>query len=369
MKRRDFVKAGICLGGAGAIASVIPLMKKEGITSLSDIEIFLKERKFFFKNEKELPKELKLDICNLCQLNCVECVIRKNEEAIKKAGGFGYISFETFKNLIDRYPFLSIFELSNHGEIFLNPELEDIVKYAYEKYIVLTARNGVNLNTISERMIEALVKYQFRQITVSIDGATPETYAIYRRGGDFNTVINNIKLINKYKEKYNSPYPILDYKYILFGHNEHEIEKAKMLADKLNMNILFEVNYAPDYSPVINKEKVLQQTGLLTLESHLNQYYELYKTKQTWWFFCVNLFTYPQFDYNGDLLGCCLNLTENFGTNLFKDGLLNSLNNAKVLYAKLMLTDLDVTPDKSVPCCNCDIYKLLKSENYPIRLT
>ena len=224
MDRRKFIKASLCMGAAVSLC---------GCAYCSKIiyDSTRPENEFKLKSVSDLPKNVRLEACNMCQLKCPACAIRKLEqEIIEKAKGFGYLKFKDFKKFVDKHDFIEEIELSNNGEIFLNPELDDIIKYAYEKGITLTAYNGVNLNTVSEKTLENLVKYKFKRMTVSIDGATPEVYKIYRRGGDFNTVINNIKTINKFKKQYNSEYPHLTWQFILFGHNEHEIDKAKKFA-------------------------------------------------------------------------------------------------------------------------------------------
>ena len=74
----------------------------------------------------------------------------------------GYLRFESFQQVVEANPHLTHIELSNYGEMFLNPQLHDIVRYAHERGISLTADGGVNLNTIKdERLFEALVKYRF----------------------------------------------------------------------------------------------------------------------------------------------------------------------------------------------------------------
>lgn len=370
MKRRDFVKASLCLGCAGAFGAGVAVCKKNGISPLYDIKTNLAERKFLYKSEKDLPKKIRLDLCNMCQLHCVECWIRNNEEQIKEQScGFGYVSFQNFKNLIDNNPFLREIETSNHGEIFLNPDLEDIIRYAHEKGVKLTAYTGVNLNTLSEKMAETLVKNQFKIMVVSIDGATPEIYSIYRRGGDFNAVINNIKTINKYKKKYSSKYPVLVYKFILFGHNVHEIEKAKELAKKLDMPIWFAMNNVKTYSPLKEEdtEKILKATGLKSLDSNVENNFEKYQNSEMESFYCTDLYSKPQFAYNGDMFGCCKPFLQTYGVNLFKDGLLKTLNNEKVLYTKLMLSDFSVKPREDSLCNGCYVYDLLKENNFPIK--
>lgn len=54
----------------------------------------------------------------------------------------------------------------------------------------------MNLNTVADDVLEGLVRYRLRTITCSIDGASRETYAIYRRHGDYDTVLGNIRKIN-----------------------------------------------------------------------------------------------------------------------------------------------------------------------------
>lgn len=311
------------------------------------------------------PKKVRLDLCNMCQLNCVECYMRKQHDEIKEKVGFGYVSFENFKKFVDENPFLEEIETSNDGEIFLNPDLDKIIEYAYKKDIRLTASNGVNLNTLSEKTAEYLVKYKFQFLTLSIDGASQETYSQYRRNGNFDKVIENIKMINHFKQKYNSEFPILNYKFIIFGHNEHEIETAKSLAKSLNTFIHFVPNGAPEYSPVKNQEKVKNVSLCHDLEDPLENNYYHYITYNSW-FRCSFLFTEPQINPHGDLIGCCSNIYNSFGTNVFKDSLIKALNSDKVIYAKRMLTDLSVLPREDIPCTNCFVYKFLREKNYTL---
>jgi molybdenum cofactor biosynthesis enzyme MoaA len=139
---------------------------------------------------------IRIEASSICQLKCPECPQTKGKLEII---GKGYLKFEDFKKIVDNYPNFRNIELSNYGEMFLNLELKNIIKYAYEKNINLTAGNGVNLNAASEEMIRCLVKYRFKAITISIDGACNYTYKIYRRGGNSDRVIDNIKKINYYK--------------------------------------------------------------------------------------------------------------------------------------------------------------------------
>lgn len=364
MDRRNFIKNSMlalscsCLAGG---AKIWYDKSTEGTILEGLVEGIPLKREYLtekYKNKNELPKKIRLAVCSLCQLNCVKCFVRRNINKPKNGCGLGYLPFKDFKKFVDDNNFEEI-ELADLGEIFLNPDLLDIVKYSYKKNIGLTAITGANLNYLPDDMAEALVKYKFKKLVVSIDGATSDTYSIYRRGGDFNTVIRNIKKINYYKKKYNSSYPILTYKFILFGHNEHEIDKAKLLASKLNMEIKFDINYDSTYSPVKNVELVKQKTGIDTSLSSVRYYANCYRNDNKTGFFCKELWTSPQINWDGKVLGCSNNIYKNFGGNAFKDGLLKALNHPKMIYAKNMLTDV-AYPIESIPCTNCDTYKVVK---------
>lgn len=355
MNRRKFLKTSACFG---AVAACSCLCGCNFNSRNSD-------DRFKLKSTDDLPRIVRLEACNDCQLNCAACWMRADEqEIIKKAGGFGYLKFEDFKNFVDEYDFIEEIELSNNGEIFLNPELDDIIKYAYEKGIRLAAANGVNLNTVSDETLENLVKYKFFCMTVSIDGATPEVYSIYRRGGDFNTVINNIRKINKFKEQYGSDHPYLAYQFILFGHNEHEIDAAKALAQELNMNIVFQENYVKDYSPLKNPKLVQEKTGLNLLGDDKEKEAQMKNESEL---LCYQLEESPQINFNGDLLGCCVLHTRTFKANVFKEGFLEALNSPMMLKAKHMLADFSVEPDNSIPCATCEEYINLKRQNQPLK--
>lgn len=361
MNRRDFIKntsillGCTCLAGSGKLFydyhndNTLPdgtKLKKE----------YLSER---YKNKSELPKKIRIDACTLCQLRCPCCVREFAKAFFLPTFGLGYLSFENFKKFVDNNNFEEI-ELSNKGEIFLNPELEDIIKYAHSKNIRLRAQAGTNMNYLTDSMAETLVKYKFDYITVSIDGASPETYKIYRVGGDFNTVINNINKINFYKKKYNSPYPYLEYKFILFGHNEHEIDKAKELAIKLNMNMRFDNNLAPSYSPLKNPKLLEKKTGLALVKTRNENDVDHYKNDTSQWIICQQLWDNPQINWDGRVIGCCCSYHGDFGKNAFKDGLLNALNGVEIVYAKNMLTN-GAKAIKGIPCTDCDLYNLLLS--------
>lgn len=227
---------------------------------------------------------------------------------------------------------------------------------AYRKSVALTASNGANLNTVKEKVLEGLVKFKFRHIMCSIDGASQETYSIYRVGGNFERVIENIKIVNHYKEKYQSVFPLLRWQFVAFGHNEHEIETARKLAESLNMKFWVKLNLYEEFSPVKNEELIRKETGLGVASR--SEYYEKYGKSYMQDIICRQLWLKPQINWDGRILGCCHNYWGDFG-NAFESGLSNGLNGTQINYARQMLLG-KVEAKEGIPCTTCDRYKAMQ---------
>lgn len=303
------------------------------------------------------PKSLRLEATTFCQLKCPSCETAQGKTHTTLGGGF--LKFEHFKKIVDENPWLSHIELSNWGEIFLNPDLIQIMEYAYKKNVALTAGNGVNLNTVKEQALEALVKYKFRYLSCSIDGASQETYSIYRRGGNFDRVIENIKTINRYKEKYQSEFPVLRWQFVVFGHNEHEIEAAQALAQQLNMQLFIKLSWDEEFSPIKDVEKVRQVSGVGAASR--SEFFQQNGTGYLQKSFCSQLWKLPQVNWDGRVLGCCYNYWGDFG-NAFESGLKHGLNNDKINHARQMLMG-QAEPKADIPCTTCGHYKRMQETN------
>lgn len=300
------------------------------------------------------PGEIRLEASSACQLKCPSCP--NNSKAILRTVGISFLRLSDFQKLLDENPWIAEIELSNYGEIFLNPDLLEILTYAYERNVTVTADNGVNLNNVRSEVLEGLVTYKFRSMTVSIDGASNETYKRYRIGGNYDVVIENIKKINLFKKQYQSKYPLLSWQFIVFGYNEHELPTARRLAHELDMYFNSKLSWDAEFSPVQNQEGVRKELGAVSRR----EYKEKYGVDYTHGI-CHQLWEQPQINWDGKMLGCCRNFWGDFGRNVFTDGFLESLNNEKIHYARDMLIGRQRTRD-DIPCASCEIYLDMKRE-------
>ena len=298
-----------------------------------------------------LKDKIRFETSSLCQLRCPLCRTGQNNYGVE---GKGYLKFENFKKFFDNYSILKRAEISNWGEIFLNPELEKILEYAHNNNIILTANNGVNFNNASDNQIQAIVKYELRSMTVSIDGITQETYHLYRKGGNIDNVLENIQKLNYYKLKNKIEYPKLKWQFILFGHNENELEMAKKMAKDLQMDFRVKLNGRPSFSPIKNIEQAKKETGFSSWHEYHKKNGTIKKIP------CSQLWDAPVINWDGKLLGCCRNRFVHFG-NVFKNGLKQCISSEKYKYTKKVV--MGKAPiQKDVPCVSCRIYKIMKNE-------
>ena len=304
-------------------------------------------------------RSVRLDASTYCQLKCPSCPTGKGFHE-KGVVGKGFLSYEHFKQFVDNNPKVRHIELSNYGEIFLNPELYEIFQYAFQKKVHLTAFNGVNFNYVKDEVLEALVKYKVKGLTLSIDGASDETYSIYRKNGNFSQIIRNIERLNQFKEKYRSRWPILRWQFILFGHNEHELTTAKSMAKQLKTYFCPRFNWDESYSPVENKEKARQAINNNIIKKNLGggvENQESSRQNQPSVAYCTQFWCQPQVNWDGKLFGCCVNHFCDYG-NVFSEGLGKLMAQEQYQDIKDVLFG-KIVPDKDCPCFSCTLFQQL----------
>lgn len=169
-----------------------------------------------------VPYFISFEISSICNLNCSQC--ERGAGSINRKNKF--FDFNLYKNILKvngKYMINTI--LYFQGEPLLNKQFYDYVSEA-KKYNIYT-QTSTNAQLIDDEIAEKLILCGLDKIIISIDGITQNSYSKYRLGGDINKVINAIDKIVEAKKKYNSNYPIIEAQFIVFSHNENEIESFK----------------------------------------------------------------------------------------------------------------------------------------------
>lgn len=178
------------------------------------------------------PYVLIVDPTNVCNLRCPLC-----PTGLGQGGRKGQMMpWETFTRAIDALaPWAYEVNLYNWGESILHPHIWDMIRYAGSKNLATSM--SANLNDVSNGAIEGIVASGLENLTLSIDGATQETYARYRVRGKLDVVLENARALVEHKRKMRSRTPVIEWQFILFRHNAHEAEQAQRLAREIGVDL------------------------------------------------------------------------------------------------------------------------------------
>jgi MoaA/NifB/PqqE/SkfB family radical SAM enzyme len=165
------------------------------------------------------PRQVTLELTAHCNLKCTMCPhpnLRRRK---------GFMSDELYRRCIDEIcaeaKDTEVW-LADHGEsLILGNAIVEKVEYAKSRGLskVFLNSNGILLTrSISKGFVAAGLD----RVVFGIDGATSETYARIRVGGDLNTVISNIEQLLEEKARARKTPPEIWVQFIEMDENEHE---------------------------------------------------------------------------------------------------------------------------------------------------
>lgn len=176
------------------------------------------------------PSAAVIDPATICNLRCPFCPTGTGTLKMPRR----MMNLDEFKIILDKLVFVRQLTLHNWGEPLLNPALPDMIRYAKNKGKSVCFDTNLAL-PLKKEQIEALVSSGLDEMTVSLDGASQETYEKYRRGGQFEQVIGNLQLLVEAKKLLGLATPLVTWKFIVNRFNEPEIEKARQMARELGV--------------------------------------------------------------------------------------------------------------------------------------
>lgn len=172
------------------------------------------------------------EVTNVCNLKCPFCLTGKG---ISGGRDVRHMGFEEAKAIIDQVgDYVYLMQLYTWGEPLLNKDIYDIIKYAKQKNIyVMISTNATMLNEANcKRLVDSGIDY----VMAAIDGLSDETYKKYRVGGDYVKVMRNLETLLKMKTRQKSPTPFVEWQFIVFKHNEHEVQAAERKAYEMGVS-------------------------------------------------------------------------------------------------------------------------------------
>src|SRR6185295_3463072 len=172
---------------------------------------------------RSLPPYIKVEPTPLCQLACPGCAHGVSDFK-KQLSNRMHFTLKELREVIDPLAgcLLGV-SLSLRGEPMLGKDLLPMIEYIHSKKIAVSFPTNLSLH-LRQGQAERLVRSGVDTLYVSLDGASQETYQRYRVGGDFALVLRNVRLIAEAKQRLGVRRPRLIWKFVVFKHNEHEVE-------------------------------------------------------------------------------------------------------------------------------------------------
>jgi len=195
------------------------------VRKVANIALNAAEFKLKIATMRSLPPYLKVESTPVCHLSCTGCMHVYPDYKLQFHPSLN-LSLENFKRMIDPVAdYIVGISFSLRGEPLLNRNLPSIVAYAHQKGIATSFPTNLSM-PLNAKQVNAIVTSGLDAMYISLDGASPETYIQYRVGGDFKLIEKNVRLLADAKKALGLKRPKLVWKFVVFDHNEHEVETA-----------------------------------------------------------------------------------------------------------------------------------------------
>ncbi len=179
-----------------------------------------------------IPTRISIETGNICNLKCPLCPTGRRDGDVSR----GFMNFESYKRIIDELQNdLLLVRLYNWGEPLLNKNLLPMIRYAHDLGMGVTI--STNLNILDRDTAHQLMDAGLQKMFVSCDGISDETYDVYHVGGDYTTVMDNIRMLIDEKNRLPGCDTRIIWLFHVFRHNEHEVDRAREMAREMGISI------------------------------------------------------------------------------------------------------------------------------------
>jgi radical SAM protein with 4Fe4S-binding SPASM domain len=185
---------------------------------------------------RALPNFITLELTNLCNLNCVLCPHSKLTRPQ------GVMELELFKTIIDQVKdYVEVVDLDLYGEFAYNPAWAEMIGYAKRRGLFTVLNTNATL--LDEELSRKLCGSGLDLLSISFDGASPETYAGIRQGADYHQTRSNIL---NFLRRNRSIYTVMQM--VRTTRNQHEIAAFRRMWRSEPLAVIRIKDYLP-YDP------------------------------------------------------------------------------------------------------------------------
>jgi organic radical activating enzyme len=284
---------------------------------------------------RAFPYAAVLDVTNRCNLRCPYCPTGARRNA-------GRTQRTLRLTLVDRLleeigDYLISVNLFNWGEPLLHPRISEIVSRFHSRKILTVISS--NLSMENQPALEAVCRAGLDYLVVSTSGASQETTGRYHRNSRISTVAENVRFVSKFKRKNHRLTPVIEWKYLLFRHNAHELASARALAAQSGADIFRVVRGGGEPPALVDEHEAAPST----FPSRL----------------CHQLWHMVVLNPDGCIAPCCyLFFKSDDFADLAHDAIPAARNNEFYRTARSLFSpsaSIGLRPDLQHPCLKCEI--------------
>lgn len=177
------------------------------------------------------PLMLNIAITDMCNLGCLHCP-RTYDDSID----LGEMKTDQVLDIIDEVtPYTERLQVSGGlGEPLLYDGIYEIIEYAKSKDMkVMMISNGTLLD---EESANRLLDLGLDKLTISLDGATKESYEDLRIGADFDEVVSNVSRFCDLREQRNMDIEVQLVPVLFYERNLEELEVFMEVAHDIGVD-------------------------------------------------------------------------------------------------------------------------------------
>ena len=154
------------------------------------------------KKLSDFPVHLLIEPTPVCNIRCVMC-FQIDKSFSQNRQYVGNMSWELFTSVVDQAADhgCQAITLASRGEPTLHRQFGEMLLYINDKGI-LDIKMNTNATRLTEKLCHDILSANVSTVTFSVDAATKETYERIRVLGNFDQVLNNIKMFNTIRDQH-----------------------------------------------------------------------------------------------------------------------------------------------------------------------
>jgi MoaA/NifB/PqqE/SkfB family radical SAM enzyme len=193
-----------------------------------------------------LPTILQVEPTSHCNLQCRMCPV-----GLGLNRPTGNMSQDVFCRIVDELGQTALVMMFwDWGEPFLNPAAYEMIRYARQAGMKLVSSTNGHVFADPEQARQ-VVESGLDVLVFSVDGMTQETYQVFRKHGKLAAVLQGIENVAAEKRRSGSRTPVVNLRFIVMNHCEHEVPQVASVARGLGADIVTfrKFHYVPGTGP------------------------------------------------------------------------------------------------------------------------